>query len=707
MKIIDIFETDAKFRTPTIEESVLPPGMSNRIKNNPSIIGIIEGCHFVPGGISRNGRYYPENERYGYLWRDQLNRPEIKEILANKTMYGCISHIYEMDDNTFAEGKVSHFTTDAKIIETGNPKQPYIGWARSYILDTPSGRLLKTYFEGAGGLHCSTRADGEYICNEMYLVEESGQEVPILDPKIFRWERVDFVRDAGFLLAKSELVKETSENYNEFINGNNTITSPIKENDSMSVKKPLIVENDPTNPLIQKSAGDMVIKVTADNEVSITKAQGVSDTATNTDAPHNKAATATSATDQEGAAEVTFGNKEQNTTAESLLVRAMDTIDKLKAENAKLRKANEAVASDAEPDVKGITQDILDDQLTKIDPENQVANPENKADLIKDLKTDEAFIREAKKGDRFTWNNDPEVFTVKKVHSDGSIQALNSNGEEAEFDVEELEDIVWESSSLQLKQLNKFIREVGPLGKIRAYIREAENFHKEVGTFKDTREVLNRVSEYTKNVGLPNDIITALESLESICDKIGSPQKAVEVFKAVESFCKKYGNFSAIAKNLDKSEQFFKENGSPAELMQNMKLLENLAKTIEGYKKLGFGNMQEVKNIMQKLKNTKFENQALRISQSTGFNLNVVKDYLNEGLSAQRIAELANTRNDKYFDKYATVNEDMESDPNLGLLSIKTVDPDGDNQVISNVSYKSELPESATTLDRMVSKLWV
>ena len=192
-----IFQTNVKFRTATDEEK-------NSNKTNNSIIGVIEGEHFCPAGFSRNGRYYPEDEEFGKLWTKQLENSDLKERISNKVVFGTLGHSLNIGEKELREGLVSHFTTDHEIRETGNPEKPYEGFARSYILNTPAGRCLKTYFEAGCNLYTSTRADGTYIEGKMKKTPE-GKEVPVLDPDTFKYERNDFIINPGFLEANPKL----------------------------------------------------------------------------------------------------------------------------------------------------------------------------------------------------------------------------------------------------------------------------------------------------------------------------------------------------------------------------------------------------------------------------------------------------------------------------------------------------------------------
>ena len=176
--LVDIFEPDISFE---VEESN---------GGNRSIIGKVRGQFFVPDGYSRNKRYYPRE-----LWEKVLNDEELKEKLKNRRMIGTIGHSSPINDETIAEGKISHVVTKLWIDENGR------GMGEAEILNTPAGRILKTLLEAGVRLYVSSRAYGSY------KGKDPKGEYPSLDPDSYILETFDFVYDPGFLQAKPELVE--------------------------------------------------------------------------------------------------------------------------------------------------------------------------------------------------------------------------------------------------------------------------------------------------------------------------------------------------------------------------------------------------------------------------------------------------------------------------------------------------------------------
>lgn len=150
------------------------------------IIGIFEGQFFVPEGISRNQRFYSRE-----LWDSCLASKEVQSMLAERRMFGTISHEQPIDDKALMEGKVSHIVTHLEIRE-GN-----LGWGRAVILNTPVGQFLKTYLGAKAKLYTSSRAYGKY--------QGEHKGVPKVDEATYILKGFDIVLDPGFLEANPQL----------------------------------------------------------------------------------------------------------------------------------------------------------------------------------------------------------------------------------------------------------------------------------------------------------------------------------------------------------------------------------------------------------------------------------------------------------------------------------------------------------------------
>ena len=161
-----------------------------------NIIGMVEGQFFQPDGMSRNKRWYSRK-----LWENVLACADVRNRLMSRTMYGEIGHSDgPVTDMTLREGNVSHIIADLWIDEKGR------GMGRAYILDTPKGRLLKTYLGAKSKLKVSTRGEGVYLDGQYH------DGCPIIDPDTYELQTVDFVLNPGFMETSAKLTTK-QENY--------------------------------------------------------------------------------------------------------------------------------------------------------------------------------------------------------------------------------------------------------------------------------------------------------------------------------------------------------------------------------------------------------------------------------------------------------------------------------------------------------------
>lgn len=174
------------------------------------ILSKVRGVFFVPDGKSRNGRFYPKE-----LWENVVNDPEVKDRLKTKAMYGTVGHAQKIDDQAVLEGKVSHIVTSLEI-KNGE------GIGEALILNTPAGKNLNTILQAGGSMFVSTRADGTF--------EGKRDGLPIVSPKTYNFNTVDFVLDAGFVEANPSL----AESYNNLLENSKDNTK--KEGNTMSEK---------------------------------------------------------------------------------------------------------------------------------------------------------------------------------------------------------------------------------------------------------------------------------------------------------------------------------------------------------------------------------------------------------------------------------------------------------------------------------------
>jgi len=169
---------------PAIYESV--GGEDGRNK----ILAHAVGQFFVPGGVSRNKRYYPPT-----LW------PKILESATTQTklrdgMLGTLLH-------PEPKSKFSHPMYASHVVKKLWIEGQNKGMGEAYILDTPVGRIVDTFQKsGLVKLYVSSRAYGKYVDGKTY------QGMPIVDENHYMFNTFDWVLEPGFLEAAPEFVGE-------------------------------------------------------------------------------------------------------------------------------------------------------------------------------------------------------------------------------------------------------------------------------------------------------------------------------------------------------------------------------------------------------------------------------------------------------------------------------------------------------------------
>lgn len=213
------------------------------------ILAKISGPFFIPNGVSRNGRFYPKE-----LWQNVLGKEELREQLANRTMFGCISHNTPLTDESFRDGKFSHIVTKLGFDEQGNPD------CEALILNTPTGKILNTIVRAGSKVFVSTRANGDFK-------GKTEEGLPIVDKETFDLKTVDFVLRPGFLEA-SPALSEALEGLIEITEFN----IEKKEGEEKMGEKTLLEEVTKKNLKIENDLIDTEKKVDdLKDEVSILK----------------------------------------------------------------------------------------------------------------------------------------------------------------------------------------------------------------------------------------------------------------------------------------------------------------------------------------------------------------------------------------------------------------------------------------------------
>jgi len=167
------------------------------VVDGQSVLGKLKGCFFVPDGVSRNKRFYSKD-----VWEKQLQNEEVQSKLKDRRMFGTIGHKIKVDDESLAEGKLSHVTTSLKL--NGNE-----GVGEALILNTPTGRILNTVLRAGSKLYVSSRASGDY--------KGTSHGVPNVDPDTYKLEGFDFVLEPGFLQANPAIVESMQKELKDYL----------------------------------------------------------------------------------------------------------------------------------------------------------------------------------------------------------------------------------------------------------------------------------------------------------------------------------------------------------------------------------------------------------------------------------------------------------------------------------------------------------
>lgn len=169
--------------------------------DNP-VLGFLNGCYFVPNGVSRNRRFYSEG-----LWKKTLSLKEIHESLKNG-MLGMFEHP-RVKEFYSEEGRPtgSHpiyagmITKKLFINKAMNESRQSLGYGKSYVIDTPVGKIMDTMMRAkdeAGqplmNLFMSSRAWSRYVGKD-------SQQNDIMDENNYYLKTFDGVTDPGFLEA--------------------------------------------------------------------------------------------------------------------------------------------------------------------------------------------------------------------------------------------------------------------------------------------------------------------------------------------------------------------------------------------------------------------------------------------------------------------------------------------------------------------------
>jgi len=156
------------------------------------VLAKFKGTFFVPDGVSRNKRFYPEG-----LWKKAIG--SVKESLQDG-MLGTLLHPEK--DSKFAHAiYASHVVKDLWIDKNKR------GLGEAYIMDTPVGKVVDTFRKtGLIKLYVSSRAWGKY------QEGKTKDGMPVVDEDNYVLKTFDIVLEPGFLQAAPSFgVKEQLE----------------------------------------------------------------------------------------------------------------------------------------------------------------------------------------------------------------------------------------------------------------------------------------------------------------------------------------------------------------------------------------------------------------------------------------------------------------------------------------------------------------
>lgn len=138
----------------TDEESTLKIAKSSEAVESGQALATLEGPFADAKRATRNGRKYPVQ-----LWERILSSSHVKEMLDTKTFFGEADHPTMKEERLEVSlPKVSHNITELWLDESDG-----IIYGRMDILDTPSGRILKTLVDYGSILGISSRGAGRVI----------------------------------------------------------------------------------------------------------------------------------------------------------------------------------------------------------------------------------------------------------------------------------------------------------------------------------------------------------------------------------------------------------------------------------------------------------------------------------------------------------------------------------------------------------------
>ena len=196
------------------------------MKNNPAVLGILEGPIADIQNPTRNGRKYPEE-----LWEKVFNSDIVNEQLDNGGIFGEAQH--PVDRTETDPEKIAIAMKEKPIKKDGKL------WGKFYILDTPCGRILKTLADFGYNIGISSRGTGDTFTDD-----EGIEEV---DPDTYDFQCFDAVLLPAVKEARMHYVTESLD------------TSKQQKSLKEVINEELNKENDKNKKLMEDTLRDMKI----------------------------------------------------------------------------------------------------------------------------------------------------------------------------------------------------------------------------------------------------------------------------------------------------------------------------------------------------------------------------------------------------------------------------------------------------------------
>jgi len=157
------------------------------VKDNPAVLGTLEGPVADITNGTRNGRKYSEE-----LWQKAFENDIVKEQFASGGLLGELNHPVDREE------------TDLEKVAICMPAPPTKKdgklWAKLHILDTPCGRILKTLCDYGYKIGISSRGTGDVYD------DVDGERV---DPDTYQLNAFDAVIIPAVKEARLEMVTES------------------------------------------------------------------------------------------------------------------------------------------------------------------------------------------------------------------------------------------------------------------------------------------------------------------------------------------------------------------------------------------------------------------------------------------------------------------------------------------------------------------